>query len=234
MGPDAGPGGAWATVVDVEAVRLALPLVAVSLGFGLGQVDAWRRNRQGAAGARLLLRMEIDDNLDEVRRYRREATERDPRDVLPPTWTREAWASQLPRLPAALGVAELARARCVYARLDQLTEHHHRARAAEDPAVRGREAAAAAEIAEDLLRDGNALDPPRSAEARRWALNRVRRRRGGAPRLSQAKQRGEPGPAWSDPSDATAPGAHWARDLPTVAAVVAADAATGDRGGAGA
>lgn len=222
-------------MIDADAVRLVLPIVAVSVGFGLGQLDAWRRNRQGAAGARLLLRLEIDDNLDEVRRFRRELAERDAADVLPPTWSREAWASQLPRLPAALQIAELARARAVYSRLDQLAEHHNRARAAGDEsAIRVREAAVAAEIAEDLLRDGNPLDPPRSGEARRWALvGRLRRRRGGAPRLPTTGSAGDADPGWGGtPAAEPAPGGGtWARDLPTVAAVAAMDAAAGDRSG---
>ncbi len=219
-------------MIDADAVRLVLPIVAVSVGFGLGQLDAWRRNRQGAAGARLLLRLEIDDNLDEVRRFRRELAERDPADVLPPTWTREAWASQLPRLPAALRVAELARARCVYARLDQLAEHHNRARAAGDDAARAREAAATAEIAEDLLRDGNPLDPPRTGQARRWALvGRLRRRRGGVPRIPAIGDEPVSERSTAALPDAATVGGTWARDLPTVAAVAAMDVVAGEPAG---
>ena len=225
-------------MVDTEVVRLLLPILAVSLGFALGQMDAWRRNRQGAAGARLLLRLEIDDNLDEVRRYRREWEARAPEAVLPPAWVREAWTSQLPRLPAALGVAELARVRCVYSRLDLVAEHHQRARAAAtEPQARQREVAAVEDLVADLLRDGNPLDPRREAEAPRWAVvRRVRRRAPGsirrpqAPRIGLGSTRTLPGTTEVELAD-DASTARWARDLPTMATAATLDTASIERGG---
>ncbi len=225
-------------MVDTEVVRLLLPILAVSLGFALGQMDAWRRNRQGAAGAHLLLRLEIDDNLDEVRRYRRERQDRAPEAVLPPAWVREAWTSQLPRLPAALGVAELARVRCVYSRLDLVAEHHQRARAAAtEPDARKREVAAVEDLVADLLRDGNPLDPCRQAEAPGWAVvRRVRRRAPGSVRRPQTSRIGSgsarnlPGTAEVGLAD-DASAVRWARDLPTMAAVATLDPAPTEGGG---
>jgi hypothetical protein len=224
-------------VVDTEVVRLLLPILAVSLGFALGQMDAWRRNRQGAAGARLLLRLEIDDNLDEVRRYRRERQDRAPEAVLPPAWVREAWTSQLPRLPAALGVAELARVRCVYSRLDLVAEHHQRARAAAaEPHARKREVAAVEDLVADLLRDGNPLDLRRETETPRWAVvRRVRRapgsvRRPQTSRIGSGSARNLPGTAEVGLAD-DASAVRWARDLPTMAAVATLDPAPIEGGG---
>ena len=150
---------------DWEWLRLLIPVVAVSVGFALGQWDTWRRGRREAKGARVLLRLEIDDNLAEVRRYRAEAADRALEEMLPPAWQKEAWASQLARLPAALSVAELARVRGSYSRLDVLAEHDQGAgTATPDPLVRAREVGAVDELSRALERDANPpgtrRDPP--------------------------------------------------------------------------
>jgi hypothetical protein len=151
-----------------EDLRPLVPIVAVTIGFALGQWDAWRRSQREGRGARVLVRLEIDDNLAEARRYRAEAADRALEEMLPPAWQKEAWRSQLPRLPGALSVVQLARVRRFYQRLDLLTEHHERARTAgRDPVVLAREVVAAEELVRLLERDGNPLSP-RRAGRRGW------------------------------------------------------------------
>ena len=154
-----------------DLLRPFVAILGVLLGFALAQWDSWRRGRREARGARMLLRLEIDDNLEEVRRYRTEAGDRALEEMLPPAWQKEAWASQLARLPAALSPLELARVRRFYARLDLVAEHHQRARtAADDPLIQAREVAAAEELTRDLDRDGNPLAPRRGESRRRGSL----------------------------------------------------------------
>ena len=135
-----------------------VPLLGVLLGFALAQWDARRRSRLEAAAIRTLLRLEIDDNLEEVRRYWAEAADRSLEEMLPPAWQKEAWASQLPRLPAALGEADLVRVRRFYQRLDLVAEHHQRAHTAGgDPLVLPREVAATEELRQAMTIEGNPL-----------------------------------------------------------------------------
>jgi hypothetical protein len=122
------------------------------VGFVLGQWDSWRRGRREAKGARILLRLEIDDNLAEVRRYRAEASTRALEEMLPPAWQREAWQTQLARLPTALSRLELARVRLLYQRLDLVAEHHQRARAAaDDPEIQACEVEAVEALTRALV-----------------------------------------------------------------------------------
>lgn len=171
-------------MTDNEWIRMLIPLLAVSVGFMLGQWDAWRRNRAANRGARALVRMEIDDNLAEVCRYRSEAQVRSLDEMLPPAWQKEAWQSQLPRLPGALDLGRLARTRRFYQRLDLLAEHHQRARAAkDDPDIQAQEVAAAEVVTRLLISEGNPLEPSggerleAANRARRWRLHRLARER---------------------------------------------------------
>ena len=150
-------------VDDWEWLRMLVPVVAVSVGFVLGQWDSWRRDRRAFRGARVLLRLEIDDNLEEVRRYRSEAADRALEEMLPPAWQKEGWTSQLGVLATTLEIRELARVRRFYQLLDLLAEHHQRARAAsDDPLIQAREVGAAEEISGFLVRSGNPLEERRS------------------------------------------------------------------------
>ena len=143
---------------DLEWLKPFIAVLGVPPGFALGQWDAWRRGRREARGARLLLRLEIDDNLDEVVRYREEAADRALEEMVPPAWQREAWASQLARLPAALNEAELEQVRRFYSRIDLIAEHHLRARTAvRDPLIQAREVEAAEELTRCLERERNPL-----------------------------------------------------------------------------
>ena len=154
----------------LEWLRPLIPLLGVAIGFVLGQWDSWRRTRREANGARILVRLEIEDNLAEVRRYRAEAGVRALDEMLPPAWQREAWVTQLSRLPVALSLLELARVRLLYQRLDLVAEHHQRARAAgEDPEIQAREVEAVEALTRALVGSGNPLSPRhRSRQPRRW------------------------------------------------------------------
>jgi hypothetical protein len=155
---------------QLEWLRPLIPILGVAVGFVLGQWDYWRRTRREAKGARILVRLEIEDNLAEVRRYRAEAGTRALDEMLPPAWQREAWVTQLSRLPVALSLLELARVRLLYQRLDLVAEHHQRARAAaKDPEVQAREVEAVEALTRALVGSGNPLSPRhRSRQPQRW------------------------------------------------------------------
>ncbi len=130
----------WGDIIGIVAGFVA-GLVATVLGWFLTERSTRKREKrteqETAASARALVALEIDQNIEEIITYWTIANKlpipyrselqaeillaQRVAQMVVPVWRREAWASQMPLLVAALSSDELRAAHRIYRQLDRIS-----------------------------------------------------------------------------------------------------------------